>query len=76
MAKVLTTREKEIINKKIKGLSLTQNESNILSRYIRPKLKEIKKINPGLLLDKLDYNQKARSIENKIKKMIQEQRLS
>ena len=39
---ILTAREKEIIEKKIKGISLTQNESNILSKYVRPKLKEIR----------------------------------
>ena len=70
MAQILTQRENEIINKKMKGLSLTQNESNILSKSIRPKLDEIKKINADLLLNKLEYNQKARSIEEKIKKLI------
>ena len=72
MVKVLTEREKEIINKKIMGLSLTQNESNILSRFIRPKLKEISQINSDSLLNKLEYNQKAISIENKIKKIVLE----
>ena len=72
MVRVLTEREKEIINKKIMGLSLTQNESNILSRFIRPKLKEISQINSDSLLNKLEYNQKAISIENKIKKIVLE----
>ena len=67
---ILTAREKEIIEKKIKGISLTQNESNILSKYVRPKLKEISKINPNLLLDRLEYNQKIESIENAIKEII------
>jgi predicted nucleotidyltransferase len=70
MVNILTAREKEIINKKMKGLSLTQNESNILSRFVRPKLSEISKINAGLILNRLEYNQKAKSIENKIKKLI------
>ena len=70
MIDLLTKRENEIIYKKINGLSLTQNESNILSKYIRPKLKKISKINAEILLNKLEYNQKARSIENKIRKMI------
>jgi predicted nucleotidyltransferase len=72
MVKVLTKREKEIINKRIGGISLTQNESNILSRFVRPKLKEISLINPSMLLNKLEYNQKAISIENKIKKIVLE----
>ena len=72
MVKVLTEREKEIINKKITGLNLTQNESNILSRFIRPKLREISQINSKRLLNKLEYNQKANSIENKVKKIILE----
>lgn len=67
---IITEREKEIINKKINNLSLTQNESNILSKSIRPKLKEIKNINAEILLNKLEYNQKARPIENKIKKIV------
>lgn len=69
---ILTERENEIINKKLKALGLTQNESNILSKYVRPKLKEIKKINADTLLNKLEYNQKAKSIEIKIKKIVLE----
>ncbi|MBI3623963.1 nucleotidyltransferase domain-containing protein [Candidatus Pacearchaeota archaeon] len=72
MVRVLTEREKEIINKKIIGLSLTQNESNILSRFVRPKLREISQINSNMLLNKLEYNQKAASIESKIKKILLE----
>lgn len=70
MPNILTEREKRIIEKKIKGNSLTQNESNILSKYIRPKLREIKKINPDEILDKIEYNQKAKAIEKKIKEII------
>ena len=69
-SKILTARESEIIKRKLKGYSLTQNESNILSRFVRPKLREMSKINAGLLLNKLEYNQKAKSIEKKIKKTI------
>ena len=72
MVRVLTEREKEIINKRIKEISLTQNESNILSRFIRPKLREIGQINSNMLLSKMEYNQKAISIENKIKKIVLE----
>lgn len=70
MVKILTAREREIINKKIKGYSMTQNESNILSKFVRPKLKEINQIDSDALLRKLEYNQKAKSIENEIKKII------
>ena len=70
MVKILTSREKQIINKKIKGISLTQNESNILSKSVRPKLKEISNIDAQKILNKIEYNQKAKSIEKKIKKII------
>lgn len=70
MVKILTEREKEIIEKKLKGISLTQNESNILSKFIRPKLREISEINAHLLLNKIEYNQKGISIEHKMKKFI------
>ncbi|MEK6889336.1 MAG: nucleotidyltransferase domain-containing protein [Nanoarchaeota archaeon] len=72
MVRVLTEREKEIIEKKMKGISLTQNESNILSKVIRPKLKEICKINAEMVLGRIEYNQISKSIENKIKKIILE----
>lgn len=73
MVKIITDREWEIVKKKLKGASLSQNESNILSKFIRPKLKEISKINTLELLSKLEYNQKANSIEKKIKKIIIEE---
>ena len=72
MVEILTARENEIIEKKIKGISLTQNESNILSKFIRPKLREISKINANVLLNRLEYNQKAISIEQRMKKIILE----
>ena len=70
MVKILTAREKEIIDKKIKGISLSQNESNILSKFVRPKLREVIKINANLILNRIEYNQKTKTIENKIKKLI------
>jgi len=70
MVKILTARENEIIKNKIKGNSLTQNESNILSKSIRPKLREINKINSKEILKKLEYNQKAMPLENKIRRII------
>lgn len=70
MVNLLTNREKEIINKKISGARITQNESNILSKSIRPKLKEISKINALEILKKIEYNQKAKSIEERIRNII------
>ncbi len=70
MVKIITEREREIIKKKIDNRSLTQNESNILSKSIRTKLKEISKINTEELLNKLEYNQEARSIEKRIKEIV------
>ena len=67
---ILTSKEQRVIKKKLSSAKLTQQDSNYLSRYIRPKLKEIKLINAGNLLSRLKYNQKAISIERKIKSMI------
>ena len=72
MVRILTNRENQIIIKKIKCLSLTQNESNILSKTIRPKLIEISNIDAKRILSKLEYNQKGRAIEEKIKRIIKE----
>ena len=69
-SKILTNKELQIINKKLSKAKLTQQDSNYLSKYIRPKLREIKTINAQELLNKLDYNQKSISIEKKIKQII------
>lgn len=70
MVYILTEREEKIIRKKVAGHRLSQNESNILSKSIRPKLKAINKLNPEEILVKIEYNQKGISIEKKIKKII------
>lgn len=67
---ILTKREIEVINKKLKGKKLSQQDSNYLSKFVRPKLKEIQGIDAKFLLDKLEYNQKIASIEKRIKKVI------
>ncbi len=67
---IWTPKELKVISKKLSNAKLTQQDSNYLSKYIRPKLKEINTIEPKELLDKLEYNQKAISIENRIKKTI------
>ena len=64
---VLTDKEIEVINKKLLGEKLSQQDSNYLSRYVRPKLREINLIDAKTLLSKLKYCQKALAIENKIK---------
>ncbi len=70
MVRILTEREMGIIEKKLTGVSLTQNESNILSKTIRSKLHEISKINAEELLCKIEYNQKTAAIENKINEIV------
>ncbi|MDP2924896.1 MAG: nucleotidyltransferase domain-containing protein [Nanoarchaeota archaeon] len=66
---ILTPRELQVINKKLANKKLTQQDSNYLSKYVRPKLREISKIDAALLLNKIKYNQKSRSIEKKIIKI-------
>jgi len=67
---IFTKRELEVIHRKMDNKKLNQTDSNYLSRFIRPKLKEIDSMNAKYLLDKMEYNQKIKSIENKIKKVI------
>lgn len=67
---ILTERELEVIEKKLMNKRLNQQDSNYLSRYVRPKLKEIKDMNAGEIISKLTYNQKTISIENKIRKLV------
>ena len=67
---VLTTREIEVINKKLNSKRLTQLDSNILTRAIRPKLRQIANINANYLLKRLSYSPQHRAIENKIKDII------
>lgn len=58
------------MNKKMSNKKLNQVDSNYLYRFIRPKLKEIASINAELLLNKMEYRQKIKSIEEKIKKIV------
>ena len=62
----------EVINKKIKNKKLNQTDSNYLYKFIKPKLKEMAFIDAKNLLNKMEYNQKIISIENKIKKVMLE----
>jgi predicted nucleotidyltransferase len=67
---IFTRGELEVIHRKINNQKLNQIDSNYLSRFIRPKLKEIESIDARYMLDKIEYNQKIKSIENKLKKAI------
>ena len=68
--KILTRKAVEIINKKLKNKRLTQQDSNYLSRFVRPKLREIITIDAKSLLRKLEYSPKAKPIEGRIKEAI------
>jgi len=68
--KILTDKAIEVINKKLRGERINQQDSNYLSRFVRPKLRDIASINAESLLQKLEYNPRARAIERKIKKLI------
>jgi len=70
MVGVLTQREREVIDKKLSGKSLSQQDSNYLSRYVRPKLREMSLIDSKDLLRRLEYNRKKRHNEEKIKKLV------
>ena len=67
---IITKREAEVINKRLLHKKLTQQDSNYLSRYVRPKLKEMMKIDSKSLLQKIEYNQKAPAIEIYIKQIV------
>ncbi|MBI2044432.1 nucleotidyltransferase domain-containing protein [Candidatus Pacearchaeota archaeon] len=67
---IFTNKELEVIGKKMKNKKLTQVDSNYLTKFIRPKLKEINSIDSKFLLDKMEYNQKIKSIEGKLRKII------
>ena len=67
---IFTKRELEVIHRKMSNTKLNQTDSNYLSRFIRPKLREIITFDAKEILNKMEYNQKIKSIENKIKKVI------
>ena len=63
---ILTERELIAIDKKISNKRLTQQDSNCLSRFVRPKLRKMSKIDTEYLLKRLEYNPKSIIIEKKI----------
>lgn len=69
---LLTAKEIRIINKKFSNKPLSQQDSNCLSRFVRPKLRKMANIDALALLDRLRYNPSQRIIENKIKKIVLE----
>lgn len=69
-SKILTEKAMQIIKKKLGNKKLTQQDSNYLSRFIRPKLRAMASINSEALLKKLEYNPKSLSIERKIREII------
>ena len=70
--RILTPRELEVINMRINHKRLNQLDSNILTKSVRPKLREMLGIDAKSLLERLNYSPKARIIEHKIKKLILE----
>ena len=67
---ILTKREADVINKKLQRSKLTQQDSNYLSRYVRPKLREMTQLDSRLLLQSIAYNQKMPAIGRYIKSII------
>lgn len=67
---LITKREANVINKKLNHKKLGQQDSNYLSRYVRPKLREMSQLDSKALLRLLEYNQKVPSIEKYIKRLI------
>ena len=72
MVQILTNKEMKIIDKKLSNKRLSQIERNRLSKSIRPKLKEISKINSESLLKRLEYIPNSISIENTIIEIIKD----
>jgi predicted nucleotidyltransferase len=70
--RILTIRELEVINKRINHGRLNQLDSNILTKSVRPKLREMSKIDSKSLLERLNYSPLSRIIEQKIKKLVLE----
>jgi predicted nucleotidyltransferase len=72
---ILTKVGNKILNKKLNNKRLTQVESNYLSRSIRPKLKQLqesKDLDIDSIMQRIEYNQKALAIEERLKNLIKE----
>lgn len=69
---IITRREMNVINKKFNNHRLSQLDSNVLTRSIRPKLRRIMEIDASNLLKRLDYNVNSIHIEERIRKIVME----
>lgn len=67
---LLTAKELKTISKRLNNKSLSQEDSNRLSRFVRPKLKMMKLIDSEYLLNRLSYNPKSINIEKNIKNLV------
>ncbi len=70
---VLTKTEQKIIEKKLNNKKLTKQDSYYLAKSIRPKLKQMEELVKRNTLKRIEYNQKAKHIENKIKHIVLEE---
>ncbi len=68
--RILTKKAIEVINKRLRNEKLSQQDSNYLSRFVRPKLRDMISINAEILLKRLEYNPKSFWIEKKIKEIM------
>lgn len=68
--RILTKKAIGAINKRLRNEKLSQQDSNYLSRFVRPKLRDMASINAEVLLKRLEYSPKAFWIERKIKEII------
>ncbi|PIO08600.1 hypothetical protein COU59_01040 [Candidatus Pacearchaeota archaeon CG10_big_fil_rev_8_21_14_0_10_34_12] len=70
---ILTKAEEKVVNKKLNNKKLTKQDSYYLAVSIRPKLRQAKELIDKNILKRIEYNQKAVSIEKKIKNLILEE---
>ena len=69
-SKILTHKAQQVIHKRIGNRKLTQQDSNYLSRFVRPKLREIATLDAKSLLKRLEYSPKIRAIERRIQRLV------
>ena len=69
-SRIFTIREIKVIDKKMKNKKMNQTDSNYLYKFIKPKLNELATLDGKYLLEKMEYNQKISSIENRIKRVV------
>lgn len=68
--KIWTKKALSVIGKRLRNERLSQQDSNYLSRFVRPKLRDIALMDAQSLLRKLEYNPKTKAIEKKIREII------